>query len=297
MSRARLPLELQWRTAPSLGAPRAIARDRAPTPLLVQLPPVVEHLDTWGRLAVIRAWEAARAEQRRPLGIQLRLDGPRDVRQAWINAFRRGAEDLLARLKLPFEFMLGPAGPLMATLAVQAEARLKPASLPRPGQKLWLTRPLGSDVLVEAYHQQARTASQTRQWLEGSARPGPPGPLGERALGVQVGLEGLAGAAARLAISTDLDAILDAGALPAWPGALEHLFAGVQPDSCRFNARALGKRFLAMRGVSERAAELALGAEWTGGILWASEREEKGVCVGELRKPRQKPGVRLSRGL
>ena len=298
MSRVRLPLEAQWRSAPpKFGPPRAVPRGCEATPLLIRLPPIVEQVDTWGRLSVVRALEAARAEQRRPSGLHVRLDCPETGRRAWINAFRRGVEDLLERVKLPYEFELGQAGALLATLAVQAQPRPKPSKLPRPGHRLWLTRPLGSDVLVEAYQRQVRTAAQTRQWLERSDHPGPPGPLGERTLGVQVGLEGLAGAAARLALSSELDAILDASALPAWPGALEHLFAGVQPDSCRANAQLLGKRFVAMRGASERAADLALGAEWTGGILWASERAEKGTCVGELRKPRQRPIVRLARSL
>ncbi|MEM6369413.1 MAG: hypothetical protein AAGD10_05050 [Myxococcota bacterium] len=298
MSRLRLPLAFQWR---SLSAPFAkpvlLPRGIERTPILLTLPPMVEQLETYGRLAAVRCIEAARAQQRVPVGVAVGLRCPRDGRQGWINGIRRGLEDVLGRFGLELDFGVTEEGPLLLTLAVEAKARPKALSLPRAGQKLWLTRPLGSDVLVEAFHRQVRTASQTRQWLEKSDHPGPPGPRGERVLGSQVGLQGLAGAALSLALSAELDVVLDAGALPAWPGALEHLFAGVQPLSCELNARILGRRFLVTRGVSERAAQLALASEWTGGILWASDRTEKGVCVGQLRKPRHKPVARLLRAL
>lgn len=191
---------------------------------------------------------------------------------------------------------------LRAVFSVAMDGRSEPVRALCPSDRLILSKPLGNDVLFEAYLHGERTVSQTRAWVRAGITPQPEVAQWLQQTsgtpGVQLGEGGLAEACWLLAEEGQLDAVLDASRLPALPGATEFLFSGRVPEGCGANRRRLGRQLSVARGVPETAANLSLAPEWAGGILVAVPRDGPvpswGTTIGELRNPRaERPRVRL----
>ncbi|MGF1509273.1 MAG: hypothetical protein ACFB9M_07190 [Myxococcota bacterium] len=261
---------------------------------------MVEQAETWGRIAAANALNACAASGRKPRSASYTLQIPDEVTPSLLRAVEGGLDGVLRQRGVDIRGD-GPAflerGPAAIRTAVEVEPWARLSLLPRAGDYVMLSRPLGSDVLGEAYRRGIRTASQTRQWLAVCTRPDPPGigPAGGREVGLLVGPGGLAETALSLALALELDVAIDAHRLPALPGVVPHIFSGLSPESVARNRSGCGRGFVVTRGVADAEARLALSAEWTGGILWTSSAPT-GQVVGQLRRPRHpRPVVRLLR--
>jgi selenophosphate synthase len=293
--RSRIPRD--WLLDPLLPPgtpfrPRALDREKSCPPTLTWTPPVVDQAQTWGQIAVASALTAAAATGRTPVAATVAVQLPEAGTPAMVRAALEGASTVALRSGLAVRSSEAPTGPPGVWVAVEVADRPRRPFLPRPGDYVMLARPLGTDVLLEAYRRGTRTAAQTRQWLQVALRP-TLASLHGRGTGMSLGPGGLAEAGLSLARGVELDVVLDAERLPAHAGVLETMFAGVVPASVALNRRSCGRGFIPARGVAEAAVRLALGAEWTGGALWTADAPAPGV-IGELRRPRQtRPAVRL----
>jgi selenide,water dikinase len=135
----------------------------------------------------------------------------------------------------------------------------------RPGDDLYLTKPLGTGLLVQARRGlDAVVASMVA--LNASAADAIR-PLGPHAVTDVTGF-GLAGHAHELATRSGVAVELEAGALPALPGALELAAEGVRTGGDRRNRAFVGDAFAA-DGASDAQVALAFDPQTSGGLLVA----------------------------
>jgi len=259
-------------------------------------PPVFDDAETYGAAAARHAIDATRAWGREPVGASALASLPEDLPVRVARAIHRGAESVWYAHGIPVQWGPPQSGPLIYGFAVQARARSRGrARGARPGDRVFASRALGADVLVEAHRRGTRTAAQTRSWVRAATQVDADGSGRWRAAGAArpVGAGGLARACLELATAWDLDVVLDAARLPVLPGVMEHLLAGIRAPSGEANRQACGAAVAVARGVPEAAAQLAFSAEWTGGVTWVEARRGD-AGIGELRRKRgRRPMVRL----
>lgn len=269
---------------------------RAAGAVVTWTPMVFDDAQTCGAAAAVRAVEGVWAAGRDPVGATALVEAPVEAPVRALRSVLHGAEATWHALGVPMTPAEPQVGPLRLGFAVQARApRRAPRRGARPGDVVFSSRPLGADVLVEAFERGVRSAAQTRALIDAAARPDPRLPLRLAGAGPArlLGPGGLARAALDLAQAWDLDVVFDAARLPLLPGVAEHLLAGLRPPSVEVNRRVVGARVSVARGVSEAVGQVALGAEWLGGVLWVDDRRH-GPGVGVLRKKRAaRPAVRI----
>ena len=136
-----------------------------------------------------------------------------------------------------------------------------------PGDDLYLTKPLGTGLLV---HAKADLAEAVR-WMKtlNAAAADTLRPLAPHAVTDVTGF-GLAGHAYEVATRSGVEVVLDANALPALPGALELAERGVRTGGDRRNRAYVGDA-LAVEGASEAQVALAFDPQTAGGLLVAIE--------------------------
>ncbi len=276
-----------------------LGQTKGDAPVVTWCEPVFEEATTYGRAAAVRAIEAVWATGRAPTGAAILLSGPSSTSSRVVQAILEGAEDVFHGEGVPL--LLGPrrSGPLRVGFAVSARTKRRRPKAPQPGDGVYLSRALGTDVLHAQYVAGDRTASQTRA-LVGAATVLEPR-LRQRLLGAGPGAlidqRGVVGFCLSVARTWDLDVVLDASRLPALNGVTQALLAGAAPSSLDPNRRASGRGLSVARGVSEVAAKLALSAEWANGVLWMDVPSLPG-WIGEVRKKRStRPTVRLMASL
>ncbi|MEL7371433.1 MAG: AIR synthase-related protein, partial [Myxococcota bacterium] len=118
---------------------------------------------------------------------------------------------------------------------------------------------------------------------------------------------GLAGHALNISKASQVDLVFDSRRLPALPGVVEHLMAGIYPGTADVNRKGYGRRFVVERGVPELSARLASDPQTSGGLLLAvSPRRVESLLasldeawvVGEVRVKRaERACVRLMKQL
>lgn len=265
-------------------------------PLVTWTPPVFEGAETLGAAAAVRAIEASRAAGREPAGATALAVVPEGLPVRVLRAIHQGAESTWHALGVPMVPARPAPGPLRFGFAVQARPpKRAPRRGARPGDAVFLSRGLGSDVLVEAYERGRRSAAQTRSWIEVCTQvdPGLPRRLAGAGPAMDLGPGGLVRACLDIAQAWDLDVVVDSTRLPGLAGVTQHLLAGLRPPSAEANRRLWGSAVSVARGVSEVSSCLAFGAEWTGGVIWVDDGRH-GPGIGELRRKRgRRPAVRL----
>lgn len=306
--RAKLPDH--WLGRLHLAGPVAAAPP-APdgAPAMAVLPAVFDQVDSWARAAAVRALEASWAAFARPVGASGVLQVPEDAPAALVHRLWDTASDVLSAYGVPLYRAAVPRGSLALWSLSMAGQRAGgdpfPRRPPRKGRVV-LSRPLGSDLMFQLYVEHARTPAQTRAWARSAGRTQPEleSCLVEgRSLGaVQVGVDGLAGAAWSLAELCGCDVVLDASRFPSLPGVVEALLSGVGLAGATANRKRFGRRVSVARGVPDAAVKLLMAPEWTGGLLVVVADRDGDLPgtteVGELRPRRaDRPIARVFRSL
>jgi len=160
----------------------------------------------------------------------------------------------------------------------------------RPGDDLYLTKPLGTGLLVHA----GRTSGAAVESMArlNSAAADAIRPFGPHAVTDVTGF-GLAGHAHELATRSGVRVELDAAALPVLPGALELAASGVRTGGDRRNRAFVGDA-LAVDGASEVQVALAFDPQTSGGLLVAVDPGALDGLAPRVGRVVEGAGVRLA---
>ena len=158
----------------------------------------------------------------------------------------------------------------------------------QPGDKLVLTRPLGSGVLLAgamrgmapAAHLDALLATMVHTNAKAAAE------LARRAVHAQTDVTGfgLAGHLANLLEGGQRVAVLDLAGMPAYDGALDLLRQGVRSTLHVHNARTLPNIVFEGGSADEAARALVFDPQTSGGLLAALPPDDAHACVVALRE-------------
>lgn len=276
--------------------------------------PIVDDPATFGRVAAANALSDVYAMGGEPTTAVTILGIPKELPPKALSPLMRGARDAIRdagahligghtlkdhELRLGFA-VTGMAAPRVLTTNTHARAR----------DRVILTKRLGTGVLYQAMKDGARTAAQTRAVVASMTK------LNKEAAQVMVdnGVRaatdvtgfGLIGHALNIARGSDVDIILDASALPALPGVMEHLVAGRRLGTTGVNLTGYGRSFIAARGVSDNAIALGADPQTSGGIMMMvpPKKVSKVLAgveaweIGEVRAKRSaRPAVRMLSGV
>ncbi len=174
----------------------------------------------------------------------------------------------------------------MAVVGLAAPARLLTIDTARPGDTLVLTKPVGTGVVATAHKRGAApgdvlaAAVATMTTLNAAAS--------EAALAADVvaatDITGfsLLGHLHRLLRASGVSAVVDAGAVPLLPGALELTAAGYVSGGTRNNIAYLAPWTSISAGVPEPVAVLLQDAQTSGGLLLAAPPPATATLLAEL---------------
>jgi selenide,water dikinase len=184
----------------------------------------------------------------------------------------------------------------------------------RPGDRLYLTKPLGTGGLTTAARKGKAGAADLLAAMESMGALNRAAAEAMVAVGVHAATDvtgyGLLGHAFEVAQGSGVDLVLDASALPVLSGAREALSRGHASGGAARTRAHLGARLVVEDGVDPEAVLLAADSETSGGLLIAVEParataleralSERGLPVhalGEARSPAgAAPAVQLLRG-
>ncbi len=179
-------------------------------------------------------------------------------------------------------------GELYVGLAITGELDGEPltASGLAAGQRLILSKPLGSGVLLAADMRGLLLGARLAPLYEGLARTNAAAARVAREFGAtgctDVSGFGLAGHVAALARASRVSVCLFANALPAWPGARELLARGVRSTFHEQNARSRGAVAVAA-GVTAEDQDLIFDPQTSGGLLFGVDAARAADAVRALR--------------
>jgi len=182
----------------------------------------------------------------------------------------------------------------------------------RPGDRLYLTKPLGTGCLTTGARKNQVAPELLRGAMESMGRLNRPACEAMVAVGVHAATDvtgyGLAGHAAEMAAGAGLELVIEASSLPLLPGAEAAMRAGLGSGGAGRTIKYLGARLAVESGVDEVWRRLAADSETSGGLLIAvapgRERgltralEERGVsfrCIGSAREKAGEVSIRLVR--
>jgi selenide, water dikinase len=180
-------------------------------------------------------------------------------------------------------------GELYVGLAITGDLDGEPlrASGLAPGQRLVLTKPLGSGVLLAADMRGLLRGTQLMPLYQGLARANADAARVAREFGAtgctDVSGFGLAGHLAALARASGVSARLFASSLPAWPGARELLARGVRSTYHEQNERGRAE-IAAAPGVAASDRELCFDPQTSGGLLFGVDPARAAEAVRALRE-------------
>ena len=158
----------------------------------------------------------------------------------------------------------------------------------RPGQRLLLTKPLGTGVLFHADARGLLRGPWLRAALASMERPNAAADEVATAIGATGATDvtgfGLAGHLGAMARASGVAAELVLEALPALPGALELLGRGVRSTSHAENARLRGSLRLAPEAETDPRLELLFDPQTAGGLLFGVDAERADEALARLRE-------------
>jgi selenide,water dikinase len=285
-------------------------RDRGLIHTIDVITPIVDDPETFGRVAAANAVSDVYAMGGEPTSAVSLLALPKGLPARAVAQILRGAQDVLDRCGA---FLVGGHSVKDAELKVGFAVtgvvdprRMTTNQAGRPGDRLLLTKPLGTGVLYQAMKAERRTAAETRALVANLTA------LNQRAAqkmveaGVRCATDvtgfGLVGHALNIARGSGVDVVLDAARLPALPGVPGYLAEGIFPGTTNTNLKGYGRGLVVGKGVPEAAVRLAADPQTSGGLLIAVAPRKAAALratleaweVGEVRKPRGKaPAVRL----
>ena len=276
--------------------------------------PIVDDPATFGRVAAANALSDVYAMGGDPTTAVSILGIPKEFPVKALSPLMRGARDVFRasgahlvgghtlkdhELRLGFA-VTGIAAVRVLTTNTQARAK----------DRVLLTKALGTGVMYQAMKEGVRSAAEARAVIASMTRLNRDAAQAMVDAGVRAATDvtgfGLIGHALNIARGSDVDVVLDASALPALPGVMEHLIAGRQPGTTGVNLAGYGRGFIAARGVSGTSVALAADPQTSGGLLrMVPPRRVARVHarveaweIGEVRAKRSsRPAVRMLRGI
>lgn len=185
----------------------------------------------------------------------------------------------------------------------------------RPGDRLYLTKPLGTGCLTTAARKGKAPQESLQAAMESMGRLNRAASEAMVAVGVHAATDvtgyGLVGHAFEVASASGVDLVLAASALPLLDGAREAMASGFASGGAARTRAHVGERLVVEPGVDGTTVPLALDSETSGGLLIAVEParaaalelalRERGVGVhplGSARAPARAgtPAIHLVRG-
>jgi selenide, water dikinase len=246
-------------------------------------PPIVDDPYTYGAIAAANALSDVYAMGARPILALAVAAFPEDLPPAVIAAILQGGADKVAEAGA---VVAGghtvvdkePKYGLCVTGLVHP-ARVTPKVGARPGDRLLLTKPLGTGVLSTAHKHGVVREDELAAAVASMLR------LNRRAaeLAAEVGVHGatditgfgLLGHAAELARNSGVGLVLNATNVPLLPGALEHARAGVLPGGLGRNREffVADEYVTVAAGLDEALANLLFDPQTSGGMLFVLPAE------------------------
>ena len=158
----------------------------------------------------------------------------------------------------------------------------------RPGQKLLLTKPLGTGVLATGVKAGWDGAEQSEaELVRWCSRLNNVGGEVIRKLGLTAATDitgfGLGGHALEMALASGVCVVFDAQALPLLPRALDYAREGLIPAGSHLNRQHCACASLVATGVDQAVESLAFDAQTSGGLLLAVAPEQVAEASALLR--------------
>jgi selenide,water dikinase len=248
-------------------------------PALVQtvdyFPPVVDDPYLYGAIAAANALSDVYAMGGRPFSV-LNLAGfPKDFREDWIAEIFRGGFDKVAESGAVVagghtvssnEAMFG-----FAVTGLVDRARVTANAGARPGDLLYLTKPLGMGTMTTAAKRRVIDAETLRPAAEQMATLNAAAAEAMIAAGAGACTDvtgfGLAGHAHNIARASGVELVIELARVPLFPGVHELAAAGHTSGGSKRGRLGLAESVLVEAGVDEVRAALAFDAETSGGLL------------------------------
>lgn len=161
----------------------------------------------------------------------------------------------------------------LAVLGMAQETELILKGGARPGDRLYLTKPLGTGLLGTALKNEALAPDHARGLVESMARLSAPAARAARAAGVRSGTDvtgfSLAGHALEIAAASGARLVVEWGRVPVLPGAREAAAAEMIPGGTWANADAFASRVAGLDALPEAERALLFDPQTSGGLLLA----------------------------
>ncbi|GGO77011.1 selenide, water dikinase [Marinobacterium nitratireducens] len=274
--------------------------------------PIVDDPFDFGRIAATNAISDIYAMGGTPLmaiailGWPINVLGP-EVAQQVIDGGRRACAD--AGIPLAGGHSIDAPEPIfgLAVTGLTTPARLKQNDRARPGDRLYLTKPLGIGILSTAQKQKKLRPEHASLGRDIMCRLNTVGELAADLEGVTAITDvtgfGLMGHLLEVCEGSGVQALVDAAAVPVIPEALEYLRQGCVPGGTGRNLDSYGHKLAPM---AQQAQHLLCDPQTSGGLLIAVRPEqaaaletllvEQGVahgCIGELQPRSDEFAVRV----
>ncbi len=174
----------------------------------------------------------------------------------------------------------------------------------RPGDELWLTKPVGTGILTTAHKRQQISVEDLASVIASMVALNRSAAQAAIAAGLHAGTDvtgfGLAGHAHEMAERSGVEVRIDASAVPLLPGARKHAEAGVDFGGMQRNREHfVDGGLVRLEGLDEAAVLLMIDPQTSGGLLlgvpaahreaFERERAARGVTawrIGEVREGR-----------
>jgi selenide,water dikinase len=254
-------------------------------------PPVVDDAFTWGAIAAVNAMSDVYAMGGEVLFALAVAGFPREMPKAIIaEVFRGGAEKVAeAGGVIAGGHTVIDAEPkygLCVTGRVHPDQIFIKGGL-RPGDRLFLSKPLGTGVITTAAKNDAASGDVVDGAVRSMLRLNRGAALVARALGVRGATDitgfGLLGHATEMTEAAGVGITISASRLPLLPGARELADQGQFSGGMKRNRRhldaVLGSRLVIDRGVPAGLAGLLTESETSGGLLFGVARDRAGEVL------------------
>ena len=239
-------------------------------------PPIVDDPDDFGTIAATNALNDVFAMGGKPLLALSVAALPEELENETVAAIFAGADRQVreAGAILAGGHTIRDAEPKygLAVVGTVAPDGIWPKSGAQPGDALYLTKPLGTALVLGGAKRGLADAGEAVRWMRTLNRDAAEvlRRLRPNAVTDVTGF-GLAGHAHEMASRSGVRIVLDANGLPALPGALDAARAGVSTAGTR-NNRAYAP--LEADGVAPELVELAYDPQTAGGLLVSLPREQ-----------------------
>ena len=251
--------------------------------------PMVDEPEVFGAIAATNALSDLYAMGAAPLMALAVACFPRDVDPAVLGAVMRGGAETAASHGCP---VLGghtvddPEPKYgLCVLGTAHPDRLLTNAAGRPGDVLVLTKPLGVGIAIAAAG--AGDDSGLADAVESMLRSNRPAAEAALAHGVRCATDvtgfGLLGHLREMAAASGLEAVIDAGRVPALPGALERAARGHAPGGAGRNRDFLAPWVDIDPAVPEPVRTLLVDPQTSGGLLLAVAPSGRDALLGALR--------------